>query len=166
MILTATRTSEAFGARWDEVDLTHRTWTIRAERMKSGRPHRIPLSERAISILEEMAEIQVNEFVFPGMKQGRPLSDMGARVLLRELRPGITKHGFRSSFRDWAAETTSFPNHVLEMALAHAVPDAVEAAYRRGDLFEKRCKLMGGLGRYCGRQPASAGIVPLKQRRG
>ena len=165
MILTATRTSEAFGARWDEVDLKHRTWTIKAERMKSGRPHRIPLSERAISILEEMAEIQVNEFVFPGMKQGRPLSDMGARILLSELRPGVTKHGFRSSFRDWAAETTSFPNHVLEMALAHAVPDAVEAAYRRGDLFEKRRKLMEAWAEYCARKPMSADVVPLRQQK-
>jgi integrase len=106
-----------------------------------------------------MAKIKLNEFVFPGMKQGRPMSDMGIRILLRELRPNITKHGFRSSFRDWAAETTAFPNHVVEMALAHAVGDAVEAAYRRGDLLEKRRNLMEVWAAYCERKPAE--VVPL-----
>jgi integrase len=162
MILTATRTSEAIGAHWDEIDLKNLTWTIKAERMKSGRAHRVPLSPRAVAILEEMAKVRVNAFVFPGMKQGRPLSDMGVRVLLRELRPGITKHGFRSSFRDWAAETTSFPNHVVEMALAHAIADGTEAAYRRGDLFEKRRKLMEAWASYCERK--SAEVLPLQRR--
>jgi len=159
MILTATRTSEALGAMWKEIDFKHRIWTIKPERMKSGREHRIPLSPRAVVILEEMAKIKLNEFVFPGMKQGRPMSDMGIRILLRELRPNITKHGFRSSFRDWAAETTAFPNHVVEMALAHAVGDAVEAAYRRGDLLEKRRNLMEVWAAYCERKPAE--VVPL-----
>jgi integrase len=159
MILTASRTSEALGALWEEIDLDHRTWAIKPERMKNGREHRIPLSPRAVVILEEMAKIKLNEFVFPGMKQGRPMSDMGIRILLRELRPNITKHGFRSSFRDWAAETTAFPNHVVEMALAHAVGDAVEAAYRRGDLLEKRRKLMEVWAAYCERKPAE--VVPL-----
>jgi integrase len=117
-----------------------------------------------MAIIGEMAEIRLSEFVFPGAKQGRSLSDMGARNLVRELAPGITRHGFRSSFRDWAAETTSFPNHVVEMALAHAVSDAVEAAYRRGDLLEKRRKLMEAWASYCGRPP-SADVVVLKRRR-
>jgi integrase len=106
--------------------------------MKSGKEHRVPMAPRALAIVQEMAEFRLNEFVFPGAKQRRPLSEIGIRVLVRELHEGVTRHGFRSSFRDWAAETTNFPNHVVEMALAHAVSDAVEAAYRRGDLLEKR----------------------------
>jgi integrase len=164
MILTATRISETLGALWNEIDLKQRTWTIPAERMKGGKEHRIPLAPRAVAILEEMATIRINEFVFFGAKQGRPLSNTGIRVLMRELRPGITKHGFRSSFRDWAAETTGFQNHVVEMALAHAVSDAVEAAYRRGDLFKKRRKLMDDWATYCERKLASAEVVPLQRR--
>ncbi len=132
--------------------------------MKAGKEHRVPLSPRAIAIIKEMADIRMNEFVFPGMKQGRSLSDMALLMLLRDLRPGVVTHGFRSSFRDWAAEWTSFPNHVVEMALAHAVGDKVEAAYRRGDLFEKRRKLMEAWAQYCGRAPVLAEVVPLQRR--
>jgi integrase len=164
MILTATRTSETLGALWDEIDLKQAIWTIKAERMKSGREHRIPLSARAVAILEEMTKIRRNGFVFPSVKNGRPMSNMGIRRLLCDLRPDITKHGFRSSFRDWAAETTSFPNHVVEMAMAHAVADGVEAAYRRGDLFEKRRKLMEAWAAYCGRKSSSAEVVPLRRK--
>ena len=163
-ILTASRIGEALGARWDEIDLNQLIWVIPGERMKGGKEHRVPLSPRAVEILEQMAEIRQNEFAFPGMKQGRPLSDMGARTLVRELAEGITRHGFRSTFRDWAAETTSFPNHVVEMALAHSVSDAVEAAYRRGDLLEKRRELMEAWASYCERKPVSAEVVPLQRR--
>ena len=131
--------------------------------MKSGREHRVPLSSRAIEILDEMAEVRQSDFVFAGMKQWRPLSNMALLMLLRDMRPGFTVHGFRSSFRDWAADTTKFQNHVVEMALAHAVSDAVEAAYRRGDLFEKRRKLMEAWASYCERK--SADVLPLQGRR-
>jgi integrase len=160
-VLTASRIGEALGARWDEVDLKSKLWTIPPERMKAGKEHRVPLAPRAIAIIEEMAEIRLNEFVFPGIKQGRPLTDAGVRKLVRELHEGVTRHGFRSTFRDWAAETTSFPNHVVEMALAHAVSDAVEAAYRRGDLLDKRRKLMEAWAAYCER--TSADVVQLKR---
>jgi integrase len=162
LILTAIRIGEALGARWDEIDLRAKLWTIPKERMKSGKEHRVPMAPRALAIVQEMAELRFNEFVFPGAKQGRPLSDSGIRGLVRELHEAvITRHGFRSSFRDWAAETTGFPNHVVEMALAHAVSDAVEAAYRRGDLLEKRRELMEAWAAYCER--TSAEIVPLKR---
>jgi integrase len=162
MILMASRIGEALGARWDEIDLAAKLWIIPKERMKSGKEHRVPLAPRAIAIVEAMAELRINEFVFPGAKQGRPLSDTGIRALVRELGVSVTRHGFRSTFRDWAAETTGFPNHVVEMALAHAVSDAVEAAYRRGDLLEKRRKLMEAWAAYCERKPAE--VVQLKGR--
>jgi integrase len=163
-ILTASRIAEALGARWAEIDFSHRMWIVPPERMKSGREHRVPLSARAFAIVQEMAEVRQSDFVFPGMKQGRPLSTMGARRLVRELHDGITRHGFRSTFRDWAAETTAFPNHVVEMALAHAVSDAVEAAYRRGDLLEKRRKLMEAWAAFCDRKSRTAEVVPIKRR--
>ena len=163
-ILTASRVGEALGARWDEIDLAQRMWIVPANRMKSAREHRVPLSPRAITILTDMAQVRQNEFVFAGLKQGRHLSDMGLRTLVADLREGVTRHGFRSSFRDWAAETTGFPNHVVEMALAHALPDAVEAAYRRGDLLEKRRKLMEAWAAYCAREPVSAQVVTLMRQ--
>ena len=162
MVLTASRTGEALGARWDEIDLQAQLWIIPAARMKGGKEHRVPLSPRAMAILNEIAEIRQNEFVFPGMKRGRPLSNMGVIKLVDHLRKGITRHGFRSSFRDWAAETTGFPNHVVEMALAHAVPDAVEAAYRRGDLLDKRRKLMEAWASFCEREPGD--VLHLRRK--
>ncbi|MEE9588856.1 MAG: integrase arm-type DNA-binding domain-containing protein, partial [Hyphomicrobiaceae bacterium] len=161
LVLTATRTGETLGARWDEIDLLTKLWVIPAERMKGGTTHRVPLSPRAIAIIKEMAEIRQSDFVFAGAKQGRPLSSMALAMLLRRMGHGdITVHGLRSSFRDWAAETTNFPNHVVEMALAHAVGDKVEAAYRRGDMFDKRKRLMDVWATFCGRR-ASANVVPL-----
>jgi integrase len=160
--LTASRSGEARGARWDEIDLKQRMWVIPAERMKGGREHRVPLSPRAVQVLETMAEVRLSDVVFPGRSVAQPISDIGLRRLVRDLRPSITVHGFRSSFRDWAAEVTSFPNHVVEMALAHAVSDAVEAAYRRGDMLDKRRKLMEAWAAYCER--ASAEVVPLKRK--
>jgi integrase len=143
VILTAARTTEGLEARWTEIDLFQKQWTVPGERMKGGEEHRVPLSSRAIEILKELEALKQNEFVFPGMKPGRPLSNMSLLMLLRRMkRKDITVHGFRSTFRDWAAETTIFPNFVVEMALAHAVENKVEGAYRRGDLFAKRRKLM------------------------
>jgi integrase len=136
-ILTAARTGEVLGATWSEINLAERLWTIPAERMKSGREHRAPLSAPAVEILEEMAAIRSGEIVFPGARPGRPLSNMSMLMLLRRMgRDDLTAHGFRSSFCDWAAEATHFPAEVAEMALAHTVGDKVEAAYRRGDLFQ------------------------------
>jgi integrase len=144
-ILTAARTGESIGATWDEIITREKVWVIPAARMKAGREHRVPLSARAMGILEELkpADGAAAKFVFEGGKAGRPLSNMAFLMLLRRMGRGdLTAHGFRSSFRDWAAERTSFPSEVVEMALAHSVSDKVEAAYRRGDLFDKRRRLM------------------------
>jgi integrase len=144
-ILTAARTGEAIGARWSEMDLLEKTWTLPAGRMKAEGEQRVPLSARALAIVEEMQPHRhgENAFVFPGAKLGRPLSNMAFLMLLRRMgHDGLTAHGFRSSFRDWCSERTGFPAEVAEMALAHAVGGKVEAAYRRGDLFNKRRQLM------------------------
>ena len=151
-VLTAARTGEVIGARWDEIDLLEKTWTVPAARMKAGREHRVPISERALAILEELPPLRAAEdgFVFPGATFGRPLSNMAFLMLLRRMgRHDVTGHGFRSSFRDWAAERTNFPSEVVEMALAHLVGSKVEAAYRRGDLFEKRRRLMAAWATFC-----------------
>jgi integrase len=163
LILTATRVSETLGARWDEVDFGQRMWTISAGRMKAGREHRVPLSVRAIAILKHMAEFRRNEFVFPGAKQGRPLTRNVLVTLFQRLELKVTSHGFRSSFRDWAAEATNFPREAAELALAHAVGDSVERAYQRGDLLEKRRKLMEAWAAYCGRNSSPANVVPLQR---
>lgn len=141
-ILTAARTSEAMGARWDEINLADASWTIPADRMKAGRIHRVPLSNAAMSILSQMKGLDP-VYVFPGMKAGFPISNMTFLMLLRRMKRGdLTAHGFRSTFRDWAAERTDYQNEVAEAALAHTVRNQAEAAYRRGDLFEKRRALM------------------------
>lgn len=143
LILTATRTGETLGARWSEIDRTAKVWTISRIRMKGGRPHRVPIGRRADAILEEMGAARVNDFVFPGYRRDKPLSNMALMMMLRRLGYGeYTVHGFRSTFRDWVAENTDAPREVAEAALAHVVGDRVEAAYRRGDLFDKRRRLM------------------------
>jgi integrase len=141
-ILNASRSGEVLGARWDEINREARTWTIPAERMKAGREHRVPLTERALVILDRAETIRSSEYVFPGQKRGRPLSIMAMEMQLRRMKVHVTVHGFRSSFRDWAGECTSFPRDVAEMALAHVVGDATERAYRRGDALERRRKMM------------------------
>lgn len=153
-ILTAARTGETIGATWGEIDLEAGAWTVPAERMKGGVEHRVPLSEPALTVLREMAAVRLTtaagEFVFPGGRTGRPLSNMAMLGLLERMeRTDLTVHGFRSSFRDWAAETTNAPREVVEAALAHTVGNKVEAAYRRGDLFEKRRDLMGAWASRC-----------------
>jgi integrase len=150
-ILTAARTGEVIGARWDEFDEGKKLWTVPAARMKAGREHRVALSASAIAILTAQRAGSQSEFVFPGLRPGRPLSNMAFLQLLRRVqRTDLTAHGFRSTFRDWAAERTAYAREVVEMALAHTISDKVEAAYRRGDLFEKRCQLMEDWARHCG----------------
>jgi integrase len=159
-VLTAARTSETIGAtgetigtEWSEIDLKARIWTIPAERMKAGKEHRVPLCDRAVEILRGLE--RHGERLFP-------LSDMAMLELLRGMRPGHTVHGFRSTFMDWAHERTAFPKVVIDMALAHTIGDKVEAAYRRGDLFEKRRKLMQAWGEYCAKPaPAGATVTPI-----
>jgi integrase len=143
LILTASRTSEVLQARWDEFDLDQALWVVPAERMKAGRVHRIPLSDRSLEILKQARALASGStYVFPGRSTEKPLSNMAFLMMLRRMKLNVTAHGFRSSFRDWAAEATSFPREVAEMALAHTIENKVEAAYRRGDLMAKRREMM------------------------
>ena len=156
-ILTAARTGEIIGARWPEIDMTTSVWTIPAERMKARVEHRVPLSAQALAILRREAKRKVNEVIFSGQKAGRPLSNMAFLMMLRRMgREDLTVHGFRSTFRDWAAERTSAAAEVAEAALAHTVGNKVEAAYRRSDLFEKRRALMQRWGAFCASAPQKA----------
>lgn len=153
-ILTAARTGEAIGARWDEFALADAVWVIPASRMKAAKEHRVPLSGPALTIVENMRQTGDSEYVFPGTAGTRPISNMAMLMLLRRLnRPDLTVHGFRSTFRDWAAEQTNYPAEVAEMALAHTLGNQVEAAYRRGDLFDKRRQLAEEWGTYCSNFP-------------
>jgi integrase len=164
-ILTATRTSEALNARWSEIDLDGAVWTIPAERMKMGKAHRIPLAPQAVTLLREASITKSSDgWVFPGARAGRPLSDMALLMMLRRMkRTDVTTHGFRSTFRDWAAERTNFAREVAEAALAHAVGDKVEAAYRRSDLFEKRRRLMDAWATYCASPAVAAKVISIRQ---
>jgi integrase len=161
-ILTATRTGEVLGARWAEINLADRLWTIPGTRMKAGKEHRVPLSDAALAILAAMP--RSGDYVFPGARQGSPLSNMALLMTLRRMGHGdLTAHGFRSTFSDWCAERTAFPAEVREMALAHAVGDKVEAAYRRGNLFDKRRRLADAWAKFCA-QPAPVGdsVRPIR----
>ncbi len=170
-ILTATRTGETIGARWSEVDLDARVWTVPAARMKASREHRVPLSDAALAVLRQMeaGRVEAQGFIFPGAKAAKPqpgetakpLSSMAMLMLLRRMeRSDLTVHGFRSTFRDWCEEATSTPHAVAEACLAHTIPDAVERAYRRGDLLEKRRAVMEQWAEYCDRKPAE--VVQLR----
>jgi integrase len=149
VMLTAVRSGEGLRAEWVEFDRARLLWIVPGSRTKTGREHRVPLSDGAVAVIERAAQVRENEFVFPGVQSGRPMSDMALTMLLRGLHPGITVHGFRSTFRDWAAEQTTYPNELAEMALGHAVSDAVEAAYRRGDMFDRRRALMADWAAFC-----------------
>lgn len=165
LILTATRTSEAIGARWDEIDLDKGLWIIPAERIKAGKEHRVPLSPPALAIVKRQAKEKVGEYVFPGGKLKKPLSTNALLALLKRMkRDDLTGHGFRSTFRDWAAEQTNYARDVAEMALAHTIGDKVEAAYRRGDLFEKRRRLMADWAKYCGTVVKSGEVIAVNRR--
>ena len=162
LILTASRTNEVLGARWEELDFASRVWTLPRQRMKGGREHRVPLSDRAIEILRVTSKARIGELVFPSLKSGRPLSGMAMEMLLRRMRVnGPTIHGFRSSFRDWAGDRTQFPRELAEAALAHVAGDETERAYRRGDALERRRALMEAWSDFCDME--SKGIVlPLR----
>jgi len=165
-ILTAARTNEVIQAEWSEFDLDLRTWVIPAERMKSKREHRVPLSDAAVSLLKAVAG-RSQRYVFPGHKRGSHLSNIAMLQVLKRLgRTDITVHGFRSTFRDWCAETTNYPADVAEMALAHTLRDKTEAAYRRGDLLEKRARLMADWADYCSQPATPAKVVAIRQGMG
>lgn len=151
LILTATRTGEVLFAEWVEIDFSEKLWIVPAERTKTKRIHRVPLTERCIEILKEAEPLSTgSKYIFPGRSVEKPMSNMVFLQILKRMEVPVTAHGFRSSFRDWAAETTSFPRELAEMALAHKIENKVEAAYRRGDLLEKRRELMNEWARYIG----------------
>jgi integrase len=155
-ILTAGRTSEVLNATWQEINLEEEVWTVPAGRMKAGEEHTVPLSEPAVSLLKSLHQSRTSDFVFPGQRLGRPLSGMSMEMLLRRMRvEDATVHGFRSSFRDWCGDETSFPREVAEAALAHKVGSVVERAYCRGKAIEKRRKLMEAWGRFCDLNPTN-----------
>lgn len=160
IVLTAARAGEALNATWGEVDLTTMIWTIPAKRMKGGREHRVPLSPRASEILKTMRPGKPGHLIFPA-RADRPLLTPEIDRIRNAIKPGITTHGFRSAFKDWCSEQTSFPNEVSEAALAHGVGDRVEAAYRRGDLFKKRRRLMDAWAEFCGRVGEAGKVVPI-----
>lgn len=151
VILTAARSGEIRFARWPEVDLDAALWSIPPERMKMGRAHGVPLSPQALDVFRRAAKFRVpaNDLIFPGQKLNKPLSDMTLLKILRDMNGGVTVHGFRSAFRDWVADQTDYPGEVAEAALAHAIPNKVEAAYRRTDFLAKRRGLMCDWGSYC-----------------
>lgn len=167
-ILTAARSGEVRGADWSEIDMDRELWTIPVERMKAKREHQVPLSKNAIEILRAIREIQSQRLVFPSSKAGRPLSDMTLSAVLRRMGlPGITVHGFRSTFRDWVGDQTNFPSEVAEAALAHTIRDKTEAAYRRGTAIEKRRKLMEAWANFCAvGEEGNSNIVNLSNRMG
>ncbi len=171
-ILTAARTGEVLDARWGEFNLAERLWIVPAIRMKGGREHRVPLSDAALAVIDEVRPLALTRDgepdpavpVFPSLRRALPLSNMVLLMLLRRMgRGALTVHGFRSTFSDWAAERTAYPREVVEMALAHAIGDKVEAAYRRGDLFEKRRQLMDAWARFCGAPSGAGQVVPMRR---
>lgn len=162
-ILTAARSGEVRGMAWSEVDLEAAVWTVPADRMKAGREHRVPLSAAAVELLKALPQTPGSQLVFTAPRGG-PLSDMTLTAVLRRMQVDAVPHGFRSTFRDWAAERTNYPNEVCEMALAHVVSDKVEAAYRRGDLFEKRRRLMEDWASFLARVETKGEVVPLNRR--
>jgi integrase len=160
LILNATRTTETIGARWSEIDLVKKLWTIPPERMKGGREHIAPLSDRAVEILKSLPRKGEGDgFVFPGREAEKPLSNMSLLELLRGIRDGFTVHGFRSTFRDWAGDRTNYPRDLIETALAHVIEDDTEAAYRRLTAIQKRRRLMADWARYCASPPAKRSNV-------
>lgn len=167
LILTAARTNEVLGMKWIELDDDYQVWTVPASRMKAKKEHRVPLSTRAREIVLMMRKQSTGDYIFEGDKPGCPLSGMALLMMLRRMnRADVVPHGFRSTFRDWASERTNFPREVCEMALAHTVSDAVEAAYRRGDLFAKRRKLMMAWGNECDTLYLNGGSVTVTPIRG
>lgn len=163
-ILTAARSGEVRGAKWSEVDLDAAIWVIPAERMKMGKEHRVPLSAAAVTLLRHLPVMENNDLVFPAPRGGE-LSDMTLSAVIRRMKVEAVPHGFRSTFRDWCAERTNYPRDVAEMALAHAIGDKVEAAYRRGDLFEKRRRLMAEWATFCRKVEVKGDVVSIQKNR-
>jgi integrase len=161
-ILTACRPGEVAGAKWGEVDLDAATWSIPAERMKAGREHRVPLSSDAVALLKALP--RSSDYVFPGVR-GKPITTDGMLKSLRVVRKGIDSHGFRSTFRDWAADCTAYRNDIAEAALAHVLKDKSEAAYKRTDLFAKRARLMNDWAKYCAAPMPSEMVTPIRKPR-
>ena len=163
LILTAARSGEVRGCRWSELDLENGVWTVPAERMKAGKEHRVPLSEQALRLLQRLPRFKGNDLVFPSPK-GLQMSDMSMTAIMRRMDMSYTVHGFRSTFRDWAAEYTNHPRELAEQSLAHAIENKVEAAYRRGDVLEKRRRLMQDWADFCDVVSVKAGeVVPIRK---
>lgn len=161
-ILTATRSGEVLGATWQEIGLDRKVWSIPKERMKAGQAHTVPLSDRAVEMVSALKSAATGDYVFPGERPGKPLSNMAMMMFLRRLKvTGITVHGFRSSFRDWCGDATSFPRELAEAALAHQIGSEVERAYRRADALEKRRKLMQAWADYLS-APKAGNVVKLR----
>ena len=160
LILTAARTSEVLNTKRSEIDIANAVWVIPADRMKAGKEHRVPLTERALEIIDALPD--GGDYLFPGLRDGQPLSNMTMAKTVRRLGYDVTVHGFRSTFRDWVAEHTSYANEIAEMALAHAIGNKVEAAYRRGDLFEKRRRMMADWAAFCSPVAPGGDVVPIR----
>jgi len=164
VILTAARSGEVRGATWAEIDMEAKVWVVPGSRMKAGKEHRVPLSDVAVEMLKMQPRSAGTELLFPAPRGGQ-LSDMTLTAVLRRMNVPAVPHGFRSTFRDWAAERTNYPRDVAEMALAHAIGDKVEAAYRRGDLFQKRALMMADWATFLERVEATAQVIDLKGKR-
>jgi integrase len=163
-VLTAARSGEVRGAMWDEIDLRGAVWTIPADRMKAEREHRVPLSDAAVALLRSLPREAEQDLVFQAPRGG-PLSDMTLTAVLRRMKVDAVPHGFRSTFRDWAAERTNYPRDVAEMALAHAIDSKVEAAYRRGDLFDKRRRMMADWSAFLAKPGGRAEVIDMQSKR-
>lgn len=162
VVLTACRSGEARLATWAEIDTKAKTWAIPGTRMKSGRPHNVPLSDDVLALLEALPRLEGSDLVFPGAKEGKPLSDMSLSAVMRRMAVDAVPHGFRASFSSWCASSTAYPSEVREMALAHAIGDGTVAAYQRSDLFEKRRNLMADWAKFLGTAPVVAdNVVPI-----
>jgi integrase len=166
LVLTAARTGEVIGARWSEIDLKNKIWTVPAERMKAGKDHRVPLCSRSVAILQAITpeKMVADTFIFPGSRSQKPQSNMVFLMLLRRMQLShLTGHGFRATFKTWATERTNFPREVIEAALAHVAGDKIEAAYQRGDVFEKRRRLMNAWSDFCGTAVATeTKVFPMR----
>lgn len=162
-ILCACRSGEARGTTWSEIDLDSATWCIPPERMKASRPHRVPLSPAVMKLLAALPRFEGTDLVFPGRDVKKPLSDMSLTAVMRRMELTAVPHGFRSTFSDWVAERTAYPSEVREMCLAHAIGDATEAAYRRGDLFDKRRNLMTEWATFINTKPAKGEVIPINR---
>ena len=165
-ILTAARTGEVIGATWDEIDFSKKTWTVPPGRMKAGNEHKVPLSDRALEILRGLPREDGNPHVFIGGKKGKPLSNMAMLQLIKGMRPGYVPHGFRATFRTWCEELTSYPHIVAELSLGHTQSDALMRAYQRGDLFDKRRRLIVDWAKFCASPAAKEGsnVTPMRRR--